>query len=254
MLALNTSRAPFDDPKLRQAMQYAVDKEAQVTANGGPALNDVATAYLPPSLTGGRGATPVHGGPATGDVKKAEKLIAEAGEADGFDTTITVSTGDKTRAEALQQSLARVGIRLRIETVDPSVYYDTIGDTANAPDMAISGWCPDYPSAATFLPFVFDGRTIKPKGNQGNVSQFRDKAVERRMDEIAAMSDASAANKAWTVLDREIQRTSPAVPLLWERKPLLVGDNIAGAFGHPSWTGQFDFAVIGLKDPSRSKG
>ncbi|MFJ7062735.1 ABC transporter substrate-binding protein [Streptomyces griseobrunneus] len=254
MLALNTSRAPFDDPKLRQAMQYAVDKEAQVTANGGPALNDVATAYLPPSLTGGRAAAPVHGGPATGDVKKAEKLLAEAGEADGFDTTITVSTGDKTRAEALQQSLARVGIRLRIETVDPSVYYDTIGDTANAPDMAISGWCPDYPSAATFLPFVFDGRTIKPKGNQGNVSQFRDKAVERRMDEIAAMSDASAANKAWTALDREIQRTSPAVPLLWERKPLLVGDNIAGAFGHPSWTGQFDFAVIGLKDPSRSKG
>ncbi|MFH8377778.1 ABC transporter substrate-binding protein [Streptomyces cyaneofuscatus] len=254
MLALNTSRAPFDDPKLRQAMQYAVDKEAQVTANGGPALNDVATAFLPPSLTGGRAAAPVHDRPATGDVKKAEKLLAEAGRADGFDTTITVSTGDKTRAEALQQSLARVGIRLRIETVDPSVYYDTIGDTANAPDMAISGWCPDYPSAATFLPFVFDGRTIKPKGNQGNVSQFRDKAVERRMDEIAAMSDASAANKAWTALDREIQRTSPAVPLLWERKPLLVGDNIAGAFGHPSWTGQFDFAVIGLKDPSRSKG
>ncbi|WP_405195762.1 ABC transporter substrate-binding protein [Streptomyces anulatus] len=254
MLALNTSRAPFDDPKLRLAMQYAVDKEAQVTANGGPALNDVATAYLPPSLTGGRAAAPVHGGPVTGDVKKAEKLLAEAGRADGFDTTITVSTGDKTRAEALQQSLSRVGIRLRIETVDPSVYYDTIGDTANAPDMAISGWCPDYPSAATFLPFVFDGRTIKPKGNQGNVSQFRDKAVERRMDEIAAMSDATAANKAWTALDREIQRTSPAVPLLWERKPLLVGDNIAGAFGHPSWTGQFDFAVIGLKDPSRSKG
>ncbi|MFD4172286.1 ABC transporter substrate-binding protein [Streptomyces anulatus] len=254
MLALNTSRAPFDDPKLRLAMQYAVDKEAQVTANGGPALNDIATAYLPPSLTGGRAADPVHGGPATGDVKKAEKLLAEAGKADGFDTTITVSTGDKTRAEALQQSLSRVGIRLRIETVDPSVYYDTIGDTANAPDMAISGWCPDYPSAATFLPFVFDGRTIKPKGNQGNVSQFRDKAVERRMDEIAAMSDATAANKAWAALDREIQRTSPAVPLLWERKPLLVGDNIAGAFGHPSWTGQFDFAVIGLKDPSRSKG
>ncbi|MGC5540080.1 ABC transporter substrate-binding protein [Streptomyces griseus] len=254
MLALNTSRAPFDNPKLRQAMQYAVDKEAQVTANGGPALNDVATGYLPPSLTGGRPAEPVHDGPATGDERKAEKLLAEAGRADGFDTTITVSTGDKTRAEALQQSLARVGIRLRIETVDPSVYYDTIGDTAGAPDMAISGWCPDYPSAATFLPFVFDGRAIKPKGNQGNVSQFRDKAVEQRMDEIAAMPDATAANTAWTALDQEIQRSSPAVPLLWERKPLLVGDNIAGAFGHPSWTGQFDFAVIGLKDPSRSKG
>lgn len=221
MLALNTSRAPFDDPKLRQAMRYAVDKQAQVTANGGPALNDIATAYLPPSLTGGRAADPVHTGPATGDVQRAGKLLAEAGRGDGFDTTI---------------------------------YYDTIGDTAAAPDMAISGWCPDYPSAATFLPFVFDGRTIKAKGNQGNVSQFRDKAVERRMDEIAAMPDATAAAQAWNALDQEIQRKAPAIELLWERKPLLVGDNVAGAFGHPSWTGQFDFAVIGLKDPSRSRG
>ncbi|MFJ3503425.1 ABC transporter substrate-binding protein [Streptomyces sp. NPDC090135] len=254
MLALNTSRAPFDDLLVRRALQYAVDKRAQVIANGGPALNDVATGYLPPSLTGGSASKPVHDGPATGDVAKARRLLAEAGRADGFDTTITVSTGDKTRAEALQQSLARVGVRLRIDTVDPSVYYDTIGDTAKAPDMAISGWCPDYPSAATFLPFVFDGRTIKEKGNQGNVSQFRDAAVERRMDEIAAMPDAAAAGKAWAALDAEIQRKVPAVPLLWERKPLLVGDNVAGAFGHPSWTGQFDFAVIGLKDPSRSEG
>ncbi|WP_327377548.1 ABC transporter substrate-binding protein [Streptomyces sp. NBC_01216] len=254
MLALNTSRPPFDNLKLRQAMQYAVDKQAQVTANGGPALNDIATGYLPPSLTGRHATEPVHTPSATGDLDKARKLLAEGGKPDGFDATITVSTGDKTRAEALQQSLSKAGVRLRIETVDPSVYYDTIGDTANSPDMAISGWCPDYPSGATFLPFVFDGRTIKAKGNQGNVSQFRDKAVERRMDEIAAMPDAADADAAWIELDTMIQRQSPAVPLLWERKPLLVGDNIAGAFGHASWTGQFDFAVIGLKDPSRSQG
>ncbi|MFE2510766.1 ABC transporter substrate-binding protein [Streptomyces naganishii] len=254
MLALNTSRAPFDNLKLRQAMQYAVDKSAQVTANGGPALNDIATGYLPPSLTGVRRADFIYGRSTTGDVEKAKKLLAEGGKPDGFPATITVSTGDKTRAEALQQSLSRVGVRLQIQTVDPSVYYDTIGDTKHAPDMAISGWCPDYPSGSTFLPFVFDGRTIREKGNQGNVSQFRDKAVEKRMDEIAAMSDATRANQAWIDLDPSIQRKSPAVPLLWERKPLLAGDNIAGAFGHPVWTGQFDFAVIGLKDPAKSQG
>lgn len=54
MLFLNNSRAPFDDPKVREAMQYAVDKEAVVTAGGGPALNEIATAYLPPALTGGK--------------------------------------------------------------------------------------------------------------------------------------------------------------------------------------------------------
>lgn len=253
MLALNTSRPPFDNLKLRQAMQYAVDKQAQVTANGGPALNDVATGYLPPALTGNQVADPVYGTSDTGDVDRAKKLLAEGGKPAGFSATITVSTGDKTRAEALQQSLSRIDVRLKIQTVDPSVYYDTIGDTKNAPDMVISGWCPDYPSGSTFLPFVFDGRTIKEKGNQGNVSQFRDEAVQKRMDEIAEMSDAASANQAWIDLDPVIQRKSPAVPLLWERKPLLVGDNIAGAFGHAAWTGQFDFAVIGLKDPAKSR-
>ncbi len=224
-----------------------------MTANGGPALNDVATGYLPPALTGNQVADPVYGTSDTGDVDRAKKLLAEGGKPAGFSATITVSTGDKTRAEALQQSLSRIDVRLKIQTVDPSVYYDTIGDTKNAPDMVISGWCPDYPSGSTFLPFVFDGRTIKEKGNQGNVSQFRDEAVQKRMDEIAEMSDAASANQAWIDLDPVIQRKSPAVPLLWERKPLLVGDNIAGAFGHAAWTGQFDFAVIGLKDPAKSR-
>lgn len=253
MLHLNTSRAPFDDPKVREAMQYAVDKEGQMTANGGPTLNEVATAYLPPALAGGK-KSDVLKVPPIGDPEKAKKLLAEAGKPKGFKTTLTVSTGDKTRAEALQESLARVGITVRIQTVDPSVYYDTIGDTKNAPDLSMSGWCPDYPSGSTFLPFIFDGRTIKEKGNQGNYAQFRDEEVMKRMDEIAAMSDAAEANKAWIELDALIMAKSPSVPLLWERKPLLVGDNVAGAFGHPVWTGQFDYAVIGLNDPAKSKG
>lgn len=40
---------------------------------------------------------------------------------------------------------------------------------------------------------------------------------------------------------------SPAVPLVWQKKPLLVGSNIAGAFGSPIWSAQIDYATIGLK-------
>jgi peptide/nickel transport system substrate-binding protein len=68
------------------------------------------------------------------------------------------------------------------------------------------------------------------------------------------MADAAQANKAWTDLDAEIMKKSPSVPLLLERKPLLVGPNIAGAFGHPVWTGTVDYATVGLKDPSKSQG
>ncbi|MBB1255567.1 ABC transporter substrate-binding protein [Streptomyces sp. OF3] len=250
MLQLNTSRPPFDDQRVREAMHHAVDKEAVVTAGGGPALVDVATAYLPPALTGGRQPDTLKIAP-EGDQEKAKQLLKAAGK-DGVKASLTVSTGDKGRAEAIQQALGRAGVRVEINTVDPAAYYDTVGDTRNAPDMVLAGWCPDYPSGSTFLPFVFDGRYIKEKGNSGNYSQFRDKATKRRIDEINAMTDPKAAERAWRELDAEILAKAPAVPVTLKRKPLLVGPNVAGAFGHPVWAGQLDYATIGLKDPAKS--
>ncbi|MER5777942.1 ABC transporter substrate-binding protein [Streptomyces sp. NPDC002039] len=252
MLHLNNSRAPFDDPRVREAMQYAVDKEAVVTAGGGPALNEPATAYLPPALSGGRQADTLKIPPA-GDPTKAKELLKAAGK-EKLKVSLAVSTGDKGKAEAIQQGLSRAGVEVVIDTIDPGAYYDVIGDLSTTPDMTLAGWCPDYPSGSTWIPFVFDGRTVKEKGNQGNYSQFRDEATTKRIDEINAMSDAGQAERAWIALDAEIMKKSPSVPVLLERKPLLIGTNIAGAFGHPVWTGTVDYAAIGLKDPSKSRG
>jgi peptide/nickel transport system substrate-binding protein len=252
MLQLNTSRAPFNDPKVREAVQYALDKEAVVTSGGGPALNDRATAYMPPSMTGGKQPDTLKIAPA-GDPDKAKQLLKDAGKP-SVDATLTVSTGDKTKGEAIQQGLGRAGIKVKIDTVDPAAYNDAIGQIKSAPDMVVSGWCPDYPNGSSFLPFVFDGRFIKETGNSGNMSQFRDEAAMKRMDEIAAMTDVAAADKAWGALDGEILAKHPAVPMLIERKPLMVGTNVAGAFGHPVWAGQLDYGTIGLKDPSKSQG
>ncbi|OKK22683.1 ABC transporter substrate-binding protein [Streptomyces sp. CB00455] len=252
MLYLNNSRAPFDDPRVRQAMQYAVDKEAVITAGGGPALNEIATAYLPPALSGGKQADTLKIAPA-GDPAKARELLKAAGK-EKMKVSLSVSTGDKAKAEALQQGLSRAGIEVVVDTVDPGAYYDVIGDLSTTPDMTLTGWCPDYPSGSTWIPFVFDGRTIKDKGNQGNYSQFRDEATSKRIDEINAMADARQAGQAWIDLDAELMKKSPSVPILLERKPLLVGPNIAGAFGHPVWTGTIDYGTVGLKDPSKSQG
>ncbi|MFI8104875.1 ABC transporter substrate-binding protein [Streptomyces sp. NPDC086023] len=252
MLQLNTSRAPFDDVKVRQAFQYAVDKESMVTAGGGPAFNEIATAYLPSSLTGGAQADTLKIAPA-GDPAKAKELLKAAGK-EKLKVSLAVSTGDKTRAEALQQGLSRAGIEVVIDTVDPGAFYDVIGDTTTAPDMTLAGWCPDYPSGSTFLPFVFDGRTIKVKGNSGNYSQFKDDATIKRIDEISAYDDAQRARQGWIDLDAEIMQKAPAVPVVLERKPLLIGTNIAGAFGHPVWSGAIDYATIGLKDPAKGQG
>ncbi|WP_079110060.1 ABC transporter substrate-binding protein [Streptomyces roseifaciens] len=252
MVQMHTGRAPFDNAKVRQAVQYALDRDAVLTSSGGPAFNDLSTAYMPATLFGGKQPDTLKI-PATGDTEKAEQLLKEAGKPDGFSTKITASVGDKGRAEAIQQALARAGIKVTIETVDPSAFYATIGDTGNRTDMVYTGWCPDYPSGSTFLPFVFDGRFIKEKGNSGNHSLFRDDATMKRMDAIAAMTDAKEAAGAWQQLDGRILAQAPAVPVLVRRWPLVLGTNIAGAYGHTSFGGQIDYATVGLKDPAKSR-
>ncbi|MFI6768088.1 ABC transporter substrate-binding protein [Streptomyces sp. NPDC050355] len=253
MVQMHTGRAPFDNVKVRQAVEYALDKEAVITSSGGPAFNDASTAYMPATLFGGKQPDTLKI-PATGDTDRAKQLLKEAGKPNGFTTKMTVSNGDKGRAEAIQQSLAKAGIEVTIETVDPSAFYATIGDTTSRTDMVYTGWCPDYPSGSTFLPFVFDGRYIKEKGNTGNHSLFRDRPTMKRMDEIATMTDAEKANAAWRELDGEILAQAPSVPVLVRRWPLVVGTNIAGAYGQTSFGGQLDYASVGLKDPAKGEG
>ncbi|BFV55869.1 ABC transporter substrate-binding protein [Kitasatospora sp. CMC57] len=245
-LDMNNTKAPFDNAKVRLAMQYAVDKEAFAAALGGPAFTDVATTYLPPVLTQGAPIDHFLIKPG-GDTAKAKALLAEAGFANGFATELVTSTGGKQQAESIQAALKKVGVEITITTVDPTAVNSITGDKAKQPGLSIGGWCPDYPSAATFLPMIFDGRTIKDKGNQGNITRFNDPETIAELDRIAAMSDVQQANKAWLELDGKIMDKSPAVPLVWAKKPLLVGSNIAGAFAHPVWAGQIDYAVIGLK-------
>ncbi|KUJ41374.1 ABC transporter substrate-binding protein [Streptomyces albus subsp. albus] len=253
MVQMHTGRAPFNDVKVRQAVQYALDKDMMLTSSGGPAFNDISTAYMPAALFDGKQPDTLHI-PTTGDVAKAKRLLKEAGKPDGFSTSITVSTGDRGRAEAIQQSLRRAGIKVTIETVDPSAFYATIGDTEHRTDMIYTGWCPDYPSGSTFLPFVFDGRYIKTKGNSGNHSLFRDQATMREMDRIAALVDPDQARRAWQRLDGEILAKSPTVPVLVRRYPLVLGSNVAGGYGHTSFGGQLDYATVGLKDPAKAQG
>ncbi|MER5305620.1 ABC transporter substrate-binding protein [Streptomyces lasiicapitis] len=253
MVQMHTGRAPFNDVKVRQAVQYALDKEVVVNSSGGPAFNEASSAYMPATLFDGKQPDTLKI-PATGDVDKAKELLKQAGKPGGFTTKMTVSNGDKGRAEAIQQALGKAGIKVTIETVDPAAFYTTIGDTTNRTDMVYTGWCPDYPSGSTFLPFVFDGRHIKEKGNTGNHSLFRDKATNKRMDEIANMTDPVKAGRAWQQLDGTILAKAPAVPVLVRRWPLVVGTNIAGAYGQTSFGGQLDYASVGLKDPSKSEG
>ncbi|GAB3279651.1 ABC transporter substrate-binding protein [Kineosporia babensis] len=250
-MGMNTTKAPLDDVKVRQAIEFAVNKSSVLNATGGTQFATMASTIIPSTVSGHTGFDLYPSADGSGDVEKAKALLAEAGQADGFELTLDIraTPAMQRQGEAVQESLARVGIDVKLNVIDTSTYYETIGTTSQQNDMAITGWCPDWnSSASTFIPPLFDGRNIYDKGNS-NLAQLNDEAVNKAIDAAKAETDVEAANAAWGALDEQIMQLAPIVPLNVENRLYLPGENVGGVIT-PS--GDIDYTIIGLKDPSKS--
>jgi peptide/nickel transport system substrate-binding protein len=238
--------------RVRQAISYAVNKKTVRDATGGPLLADVANRMLPPGTAGAKDFNLYASTGDTGDVAKARELLAQAGLAAGFTLTLDIRNQPKmqAQAEAVQEALKAAGITVKLNIIDTATYYETIGTRSQQHDAAITGWCPDWPSGATFLPPLFDGTNIVDKGNS-NLAQLDDPAVNQRIAEIAAMTDVNAQNAAYGELDEQILKLAPVVPLLFEKVLMVVGSNIAGLPTYAIMDGGTDLVGIGLKDPAK---
>ncbi len=152
-VGVDTTVAPFDNKLVRQALCYAINREDVMTvvAEG---LGTLSYSVLPPS-TLGYAENPSN---YTYDPEKAKELLAEAGYADGFDTTI-VAFNDlgKRVCEVVQMFLAEVGINAKIETYDSSVRQSMI---ANHQVPMFSGQWGAMADADLVLPRLFTKEAI----------------------------------------------------------------------------------------------
>ncbi|GAD34788.1 4-phytase [Microbacterium sp. TS-1] len=249
-MSLNTSKPPFDDLRVRQAVNWALDRASIQNASGGNQLADVATTIIPPAVSGHLDYDLYPSDGNTGDVDEAVALLAEAGLGDGFEFTLDIRSNPvaQAQAEAVQQGLERIGATVKLNVIDTSIYYETIATPSQQNNAAITGWCPDWASSAsTFIPPLFDGAAITEKGNQ-NLAQLNDPAVNERIAEIRGMTDVDAANEAWGELDQQIMELAPIAPMVFENGIFLPGSNIAGYIPNTNMT---DLTIVGLKDPSK---
>ncbi|MDT8854714.1 ABC transporter substrate-binding protein [Paracoccaceae bacterium Fryx2] len=137
-LLLNHEHAPLNNPKVREALDYAIDKQAiveTVTFN----LGEVANSYVP------RGALyhSEENGARGFDPEKARALLAES-NAGPITLNYVVDAGDQTQEQIailLQQQLAAVGVTLNLQKVDPSQTWDMLvnGDF----DLGVNYWTND---------------------------------------------------------------------------------------------------------------
>ncbi|MFF9648292.1 ABC transporter substrate-binding protein [Streptomyces sp. NPDC014622] len=250
-IAFNPKVKPFDNPKVRQAIAYAVDRSSVVNAAGGSSLAEPATTFLPEQAAFGH--TPYDHFPAgkSGDPAKARELLKEAGHPRGLTVTLTHSN-DKDFATspeiatAIQEALKKAGITVRLQGLEDNAYSDTIHDVKSEPGFFLAGWGADWPSGGPFFAPIFDGRQIVEDGYNFNSGLLDDPAVNREIDEINKLTDLEAAAKRWGALDRKVGEQALTVPLFHPVYKRLYGEAVKNVV-ISDWTGVLDVSQVAVK-------
>ncbi|MFJ1842085.1 MULTISPECIES: ABC transporter substrate-binding protein [unclassified Streptomyces] len=250
-IAFNPKVKPFDDPKVRQAISYAVDRSSVVNAAGGSSLAEPATTFLPDQKAFGY--TPYDHFPAgkSGNAAKAKELLKEAGHPKGLTVTLTHSN-DKDFATspeiatALQEALKKAGITVKLQGLESNDYSDTVYNVKSEPGFFLGGWGADWPSGGPFFAPVFDGRQIVRSGYNFNSGQLNDPAVNKEIDEINQLTDLDAAAKRWGALDGKVGEQALTVPLFHPVYKRLYGESVKNVV-ISDWTGVLDISQVAVK-------
>jgi ABC-type transport system substrate-binding protein len=236
---LNTQKKPFDDRRVRQAFNYAINKEDSVRLAGGRAV--VANGFLPPYVPG----HDPHRPPYPHDPARARALLAEAGYASGLAVTYTTLRDDLAQklAHSIQADLAEVGVRVDIEQLTFPAYLDAM--SRGELSFAFLGWSMDFPDPWDFLEVKFHGRMI----GSTNETKYDNPEVDRLLDAARAEPDRSKRLDLYRRAEDLIYADCPAV---WHNFPVAVDvwqPVVRGAGRHPV-RGLF-FRDAWFDDPAR---
>lgn len=244
---MNTRLAPFDNPKARQAVAYAIDRKALVNLFGGPVLASPVCQVLPPGFPGHEPYCPFTKDPGTKwtapDIEKARQLVQESGTA-GQEVTIIVQdvTVDRNVGVYLQSVLNDLGYKASVKAISPNIQFTYIQNTNNKVQISVSQWYQDYPAASDFLNVLFGCSSFREGSDSSiNISGFCDEAIEQRMQEAMALavSDEAAANQLWAAIDKSVTDAAPAA-FMFTPKHL---DFVSSRLGNFQFNSQFYWMV-----------
>lgn len=228
-LGMNTRMKPFDNLKVRQAVVLAVDQAKMIRLlNGrGRLLADI----LPPTVPGYNPA--IQG--CAHDPARARALLAEAGHPSGFSTTLWVAAGERYEkiAQGVQADLKAVGIDAPLKPAALPTYLSAIHKADTTP-IFYGGWFPDFPDPGNFLDPLFNSAYIHQSGST-NSSFLADPAVDRLLNEGAAMPAGEARLKVYQRAEGAIVADAPWAPLYQEVESRLRQPNIGGVTIDPVW-------------------
>ena len=222
---MNTREKPFDDERVRQAVNFAIDKRAMQRIFGGllaPSCN-----FLPPGMKGYQKIEPCPYGDPTQepDLEKARQLIQEAG-AEGAEVTVWGNDEDPSKpvTEYVADVMNQIGLNAKPRIVEASVYFQTIGNQKTKAQAGFANWFQDFPHPANFM-FLINGRTIQETNNQ-NFGNVDDPEINDLIDGADRNTDLDAAAADYAKADRLAVERGYIAPYGNRELTKLVSDRI----------------------------
>ncbi len=211
---MNTRVAPFDDPKVREAVNWGLDKPALARLFAGEVAPGCS--FLPPGVPGFDEALDVEDCPwgnpnEPPDLEKARALIKEAG-VDGMDVTVYGNNDDPTDkvTEAYADMLNKMGFNAKPKILDGGVYFQTIGNQKTKAQTGFANWFQDFPHPKNFM-FLVDGASIQPTNNQ-NFGNVDDPEITKGIADLNKEPDLTKAEDSWKDLNNKLVERAWIVP------------------------------------------
>ena len=231
-VAMNNRRKPFTDKRVRQAMNYAIDKKAIVQqllqGTGVEAKSVVAPAFdiYNPELPG----YPYN-------PEKAKALLKEAGYENGFSVTLKVPEAGRglqlpvDMCVVIQSQLKKIGVEVKIETFDWSDYRNSVLKSGNN-DMCVRFWSSSIGDPDNLFYWQFHSSRATPK--RYNYSNYVNPIVDRLIDQGRETTDENKRKELYKLVDWMIMSDAPLIFVDHEIVFGAVSKKVEGFMIHPS--------------------
>lgn len=236
-LSINEKIAPFDNPKVREALMYAIDRQTLIDklyyGTGIPAKG-----ILAPGLAGYNADLPGF----AYDPEKSKALLKEAGFESGFEMELTQTTDSPSTLninEALQAMLAQVGIKAEIVQMDSAAWSGTRKEGKLG--SYNTSWSADFNDPDNFIYTFF-----APANSVARSWNYENKTVQDQLVQARTMTDMAARYKLYQEIENTIVYKDFAFVPLFHLEHLFVVQPKVQNFT-PSWNGWSNMPYYGIE-------
>ncbi len=229
-LAFNMTDPVFSDVRVRQAVNYAINREG-MSADLLQGTTNPAYSVLPPANSAYEASEEYF----EYDPDRAKELLAEAGYADGFETTLMTSVDGSGQivpvpmAEYIQQDLADVGIRVKLDTTEWITYLTEWAEgIPSGTGMAQMSWGMTTPY---WLRNVTSSTLQAPNGS--NVGHYSNPELDEVMQQAATALDEATADDLWRKAAEIVHEDAALAPIVNDKAPYVLSADVQG-FVNPS--------------------